>query len=379
MKTAAGALLAVGFSIALFAQDDGLPTREEEDDTFSLQFGTYQQTDGGDNLGGNPFIDEEETVYEAIIVLDEKMSERDRRKIRFLGDLVSSASITRETNPMFQALQSHPSGNEHGELTVGWTRDFRDYALGGHGSVGGEVSNYVSLGWGLNLGAPLPNGNTRLRLDYQGNLDDFEIKLFNGLEPGRDRRLTNTLEGGITHVLTPRTVVDLALNLTYQSGFLATTWYSVFVNGREISERVPDTRWRRSVTSRVKYSLSADSAVELGYRFYDDSWDIDSHTFELTYSQYLFDRQLLLEPNYRYYDQRGAFFYDTVFRLPMEFMSSDPDLGEFDGRSGGLKATFIDPKWWPGKKADISMSFDYYSRSDGIDLWWAIFGYTRRY
>jgi hypothetical protein len=387
MKKAAGALLAVCFSVALFAQDgqdgqdgqDRLPTREEENDVFSLHFGIYDQTDGDDNAGGNPFIDEEETVYEAIIVVDKQVSERDRMKVRFLGDLVSSASITRETNPMFQALQSNPSGNERGELTVGWTRDFRDYSLGGHGSIGGELSNYVSLGWGLNLGVPLPNANTRLRLDYLGGLDLFEIKLFNGLEPGRDERLTSTLEGGLTHVLTPRTVVDLAANLTHQTGFLATTWHSVFVNGIEISENVPDTRWRRSITSRIKYSLGEDNAVELGYRFYDDSWDIRSHTYELTFSQYLFDRRLLLEPNYRYYDQRGASFYDTSFLRPLEFMSSDPDLGGFDGRSAGLKATFIEPGWWPGRKADISLSFDYYTRSDGIDLWWAIFGYTRRY
>jgi len=379
MRLSVSACLAVVLCSPLLAQDLDLPTREEEDDRLSVHFGVYDQTDGADNLGGNPFIDEEETVYEAIIVLDKKMSERDRMNVRFLGDLVSSASITRETNPMFQALQSSPSGNEHGELGIGWTRDYEDYKVGGEASLGLEASDYQSVGWGVNLSVPLAGGNTEARFKYQSYLDFFAVKLFNGVEPGRDRRRTHTFEGGITQVLTPVTVANLVLNHTQQSGFLATTWYSVFVNGVEMSESVPSSRRRDSMTMRVRQSLGDHNAVELGYRFYEDDWGITSRTYEARYFHYVFGKKFLMEPNYRYYDQMGASFFDRVFSAPLRFMTSDPDLGDFDGRSFGLKGTLIKSTWLPGRRADVSLSFDRYSRSDGLDFFWTIFGYTVRF
>ena len=376
---AIGTCLVFAVCSPLLAQDLSLPTREEEDEQFSFHLGVFRQTDGEGNLGGNPFIDEDETVYEALIVLDQKMSERDRMNLRFLGDLVSSASITRETNPMFQALQSHPSGNKHAEVGFGWTHDYDDYKFGYEASIGYEASEYVSAGWGLNLAVPLPGGNTEARLKYHGYLDSFRVKLFNGVQPRHDQRLTHTLEGGVTHVLTPKTVADITLSHTQQSGFLATTWHSVFVSGVEVSEQVPSSRRRDSVTVRVKQSLSKLNAVELGYRYYDDDWGIRSGTFEAKYFQYLFGRRLLVEPNYRYYDQKGARFFDRQFSVPLEFMTSDPDLGNFRGRSVGLKGTVIKAGWLPGRKADLSLSYDYYRRTDGITFYWAIFGYTVKY
>jgi len=376
---AIGTCLAFVASSPLIAQDLSLPTREDEDEQFAFQFGFFRQSDGTDNLGGNPFIDEEETVYEALIVLDKKMSEKDMLQVRFLGDIVSSASITRDTNPMFQSLQSHPSGNKHAELGLGWTHDYGDFKLGGKASAGFETSDFQTVGWGLNLSAPLRNGDTQARLKYQGFLDFFDVKLFNGVEPRRDRRRTHNLEAGVTQVLTPKTVADLVWTHAEQFGFLATTWHSVFVNATEASEEVPSTRRRDAVTMRVKQSLAASSALELAYRFYDDDWGIRSHTYEMKVFQYVLDRRLLLEPNTRYYDQKGAFFFDRQFTVPLQFMTSDPDLGSFDGRSFGLKGTALKTDWLPGHKADLSLSYDFYRRSDGLDFWWSIFGYTVKF
>jgi hypothetical protein len=60
-------------------------------------------------------------------------------------------------------------------------------------------------------------------------------------------------------------------------------------------------------------------------------------------------------------------------------MTSDPDLGNFHGRSVGLKGTWIRTGWLPGRKADLSLSYDYYRRSDGIDFYWTVFGYTVKF
>ena len=362
-----------------FASEDKFPTREQEDERFSVQLGYFNQSDGDDNLGGNPHIDEEETVFEALIILDKKLSETDIVRYQFLGDLVTSASVERENNEQFQILQSHPSGNKRGELSANWSRVNPNYTFGFNSSFSAEYSSFFSIGLGANISRPIANDNARIRFAYQGYFDTFEHKQFNGVDGDYVDRFTHTYDVGITQTLTPKSLIDLSLNYTHQTGVLGTTWYSVFVNGQEQSEQLPSSRNRSAYTLRYKYALSPLSAIELDYRAYDDSWGLDSNTWEVQYQHYLRNKTVLLTPRVRYYDQNPARYFATDFNSTRPFMSSDPDLGDFTGRSYGIKGSFFDLYWPKDRKAEFSVSFDQYKRSDGIDLYWTTFGYTTRF
>ena len=357
---------------------DNFPTREQEDESLSVQFGVFQQTDGSGNQGGNPFVDEEMTVYEAIVVLDKKINETDSIQYQGLVDLLSSASIKRETNPQFQVLQSHPSGNERGEIGLGWKRKGQTYDIGVNGSLSAEFSSYYSAGMGINFSRAIAEDNARLRFAYQAYYDTFEFKLFNGIETEDDQRNTHTIDVGWTQNLSPDSIMDLSLSHTTQTGFLGTTWYSVFVNGLEVSERMPETRYRNAFTVRYRKGLSVLSAYEIAYRYYDDSWDLSSRTLELKYSQYIKNRSILLEPRIRLYDQKSVDFFGQSFDEFKTYMTSDPDLGEFRGRSIGLKSSFYNVTQF-GDKKDISVSADFYRRSDGVDFFWTTIGYIKRF
>ena len=359
--------------------DELFPTREQEDESFSVQFGIFQQTDGADDLGGNPHIDEEETVYEAIIVLDKKLTDTDSIQYRFLGDLVSSASVTRETNPMFQVLQSHPSGSERGEIGVAWDRDEGKSKIGVNGSFSAESSLFFSLGFGLNFGRTLAGENASLRLGYQGYYDTFQYKRYDGVVDDYENRHTHTLDIGLTQIISPSSIFDVSLSHTLQTGFLSGTWHSVFVNGVEVSEVAPARRTRNALTLRFKQGIKENNSFELAYRAYDDTWGLQSHTWEISFSQYLNNKSILLEPRYRYYDQKPAFFFDRTFNQSHAFMSSDPDLGDFKGRSAGITGSLFGTSKLGRHKADVSLSMDYYQRSDGVDLFWTTLGYKTRF
>ena len=216
-------------------------------------------------------------------------------------------------------------------------------------------------------------------MKLQGYTDYFQEKLFNGFEPGYDYRQTLTTEFGVSQVLTPKTIARLIYDHTHQWGNLATTYNSVFINGSETTEEAPSTRRRDSATFRIRQAITEETALDFAYRYYNDSWGIDSNTFESTILQYLFDRKVLFEPHYRYYKQTGAFFYAEEFFVVTENRTSDSDLAAFDGRVLGAKVTLIRPEFLSAWNADIDVSFSYYERSDNLDFYWTILGYRMRF
>ena len=355
------------------------PTRNQEDDSISARFGFYNQADGSNDSGGNSFVDEEETVYEAIIVLDKTISERDRLNVRLLGDLVSSASIAKMNNPTYRSLQSNPSGNKRGEVGLGWNHRFDEFSLGGNASISAEFSRYYSTGYGSNISFPFNHDNTTFGFSFQGYYDHFQNKTFSGQNDGYVNRQSYTLDGNLTQVLTPKTIFNLNIHYTQQLGYLATTYYSVLVGGVEMQEVAPDNRRRNAFTGRIKRNLTFLSSLELGYRFYNDSWDINSHTIDTRFSQYIWKRKMILEPNYRFYIQDSAFFYQKVFIAPQTYMTSDPDLGSFNGHIFGLKAVLLRPDFLPIGNADLDSTFNYYLRSDHLNIFWITAGYTLRF
>ena len=231
-------------------EPDPLPRREQEDDSLSVGFGYYRQDDGPNDEGGNSNIDEDETVYEAIIILDKTLNDRDRLNVNFIGDIISSASQTRLHNPQFGALQSNPSGNKRFALGAGWQRQLTESTFGFNGSFGAERSNYYSGGYGGNFAKSFREAHTNLSFSFQGYTDYFQIKLFNGIEPGYDYRQTLSAEIGLTQILSRRTIANLSFHHTHQFGFLATTFNSVFINGVEFSEEAPSKRRRNAITAR---------------------------------------------------------------------------------------------------------------------------------
>ncbi|NQU39490.1 MAG: DUF3570 domain-containing protein [Lentisphaerae bacterium] len=371
-------LLALCGTVSAFAGDD-TPAAA---DALSIQFGYYEQDDGSDERGGQPQLDEEAMVYEAIIVYDKALSESDRLKMKVVADVITSASQTREHNRSFRILQSSPSGNKRLEGGLEWQRAHEASGVGANLSFGGEWNAYFSLGYGWNGWRRLsPDGQTVLSGRLQGYTDYFQIKLYDGTEPGWDTRQTATTELGLTHILTPRTILNLTGHYTHQSGYLATTYNSVYILGLEEAELLPSARNRGAVAGRVRRSLSRWNAVELGYRYYLDDWGIDSHTVEARWLQYLFGRRVIIEPNYRFYSQQGARYFATAFSDRPRFRTSDPDLGEFDAHGWGVDLRWVEAPLWPGgaRRGDVSLGFSQVSRSDDLELFWITSGITMRF
>lgn len=353
------------------AEDGGGIDRPGE---LSVKTAAYQQNDSG----GIEQVDEDATVFEAIIFSSTPITEKGDLNVRLIADLVSAASIEREHNAQYRALQSGASGNYRFGGTVGWSQreESFDWRVGAGGAV--EYA-YTSLSGNAGVTWHLNERNTGLGLDIQVYQDTVELIRYNGEDQGEADRDTYTVDLTWTQVLTPYSHLALVLSQTEQDGFLATSYNSVFVDGVEASEELPDSRSRTSITARYKLAVREHDAVEVGGRWYADDWGIGAGTLDMRYGLALDGGRLLLEPRYRLHVQDEADYYQEEWSgtLP-EYRTSDPDLGDFTGHMFGLKATFIDRRLF-GLDADWDLSANYYTRDNGLDMIWLAFGMSLEY
>lgn len=349
----------------------GGPTAEETDDLFSWENLLYRQ----DDRGGNPNLDEDASIYETIILVDNRLTETDTLHLRALIDVISAASYDAVQN---SAENTGATGINPGRLgtEIGWTRDLGPWSWNLHTSFDQELY-YRAFGVGGSVARSMFEDNTQVSLNLQTYQDLIRTVRFDGtVEPDEDRD-TFTAELGVDQILSPVSRLNVSATVTQQEGLLSTSFNSVLLNGSPAIEVLPRERERVALATRYKHALFDDEAIEVGYRYYDDDWGIQAHTVELRYFTHAGER-LLVEPNYRYYDQTGADYFATAFTGMPAFLTSDSDLGDFTGHLFGVDLTFLDRRWW-GRVGDLGLGANYYDRSDGLDLFWITFGWSFRF
>jgi hypothetical protein len=129
------------------------------------------------------------------------------------------------------------------------------------------------------------------------------------------------------------------------------------------AEKKPDTR--RAYGAMVQYSKAINDKLSSvsSYRFYDDDWDITSHTInsELYYE---LNSKLTVGGGFRYYIQTEAEFYsgEKDYFTDQEYASSDRRMSDFDSLNYMLSADYK-----VNKKISLNGSVNYYDQPDWFD------------
>ena len=122
---------------------------------------------------------------------------------------------------------------------------------------------------------------------------------------------------GLSQTLDPLTMIDLSLDATVLDGYQASPYRWVAVGGDGtcaaaapfcVIEQVPDLRVRGAASARLRHALGDHGSFGLDYRFYLDSWGVQSHTIEPTLTWLPSDTSALAL-HVRYYTQGEATFY----------------------------------------------------------------------
>ena len=174
---------------------------------------------------------------------------------------------------------------------------------------------------------------------------------------------------GLTQILDKDSLLQANLTYSYSGGYLSDPYkytYAPWATGNDYTYQyfVHDARpgSRNQVGLLVRYvrnfsALNA-AALHVDYRYYADTWGVDSHTFEVTWLQPIVDNWQF-RPRIRYYSQSAADFYQMFYDAPSAngYYSSDYRLANFGAISGGVQLTkqFFD-------KVRIAAGVDFYQR-----------------
>ncbi|MCA8923368.1 MAG: DUF3570 domain-containing protein [Planctomycetes bacterium] len=356
------------------------------------RIGYYQNDDA--NGDGNPFLDEDLTVIEPVIVVDYNVTNRLAVGGQFSYDSVSSASIKRLSN---YPEQSGASGDFYfgGDLNARYKLT-PAVKLGAHAGLSTEY-DYSSFGFGGDASFDLNEQNTTLKLGFNGYFDTVKTIRFNGTREGDERRVSLTANLDLYQILTPTLHMSAGLSLTHQSGFLETAFNGVvledpnnplvgdldpgaFVNLTNlppgvavVAEALPDTRIRAAVFGELRKYLDSGTSLSFRARLYQDSWGIFSVAPELRVYQWIVDDVFRVRFRYRFYAQTAAKDYSRHFFVPSAARPSDPlkpgtrrtqdsDLSEFSSHTIGLKLTLH-----ATDSVELDLGGDYVLREDGID------------
>jgi hypothetical protein len=139
----------------------------------------------------------------------------------------------------------------------------------------------------------------------------------------------------VSQILNQTSLIQTGLNITHLSGYLSDPY--------KLNDRRPDSRTQTAwTTSWRKYLAGVDAALHADYRYYHDSFGINSHTVDVNWYQNI-GASLQVIPGFRYYNQTAAdFFTPTLnFAVTLPLQATDYRLSNYGAVSGGLKLQWL--------------------------------------
>ena len=236
---------------------------------------------------------------------------------------------------------------------------------------------YESETYGLKLGVSDEDDYQSLNLGVEGQWDideqqrsynaglgysDDELKPTDGGSIAYADRIisaekdTLTAFAGVTQILNAQTTVQSSVSFSKHDGYLSDPYKLAFVNGSTTNDSRPSGREAFTWLTRFRHFFSQmRAALHLDYRYYEDDWDVVSHTAEAAWYQNLGDGWQLV-PSVRLYSQSQAYFYAPFYGQARNdgFASSDYRLSPY----GALSFRFKVSKAWAGWQ--LSMSWEQY-------------------
>ena len=196
----------------------------------------------------------------------------------------------------------------------------------------------LDLGGGVNDDSVFPVGGTPL------GLSDGTV-----VSHGSSSKRVSDLLVGVSRVMTRRWLLALDASRTFENGYL-TEPYKVIslmdpVTGYpvgQLTDERPSTRTRSSLLLSSVYHFSHD-VLHSTYRYYTDTWGVQSNTLDLKYRHDFEDDGEYFEPHLRFYRQSAADFFVPGLvasaALPA-FATSDYRLGELTTLTAGATVSF---------------------------------------
>lgn len=228
-------------------------------------------------------------------------------------------------------------------------------------------SDYISHTLNLSASQDIFQRNTTLAGSYTRNWDNISPNT-----KGWNRnKYVDTFSASIAQVITKKTVALIGYEYSQIDGYQANPYKTVSISGTRYDEVLPEKRIRHSYIARLNQYLPYQSSIQLDYRYYLDSWEINAHTVDTKFFHYLTDN-LILRLRYRYYNQDSAYFYKETYSTVEEYISADDKLSAFTANLFGIKFDYglKGISWFKKNKilreARVDINYERYIQTTGL-------------
>lgn len=245
------------------------------------------------------------------------------------------------------------------------------------------TSNEISMEF-LHFLDSSKNSSLSLGLSYQKN--DADIYCFLGNEEcdtvssASSKVVTKDLdvitgEIGYTRIIDKTSLIKGSVFYIYEDGYLSNPYMRVvrdYYTSPKISpERKPDERKAYGATLEYAKALSDKLSSVVSYRFYDDDWDITSHTLNIK-AYYEYNDKLTIGVGFRGYTQTAAKFFSgrRDFFTDQKYASSDRRVSEFDSYNYDMTLSYE-----LNEKTVVNMGVGYYDQPEYFDAFYYDLGF----
>ena len=271
-------------------------------------------------------------------------------------DVVSSASIDVITtaSPYSEERKQYSLGVDYLHANTTMSLGFTD----------SSESDFDATTYNLSISQDMFGDLTTLSLSYA--LGDDVVGRSDDETFSRDN--TRQHYGvGLTQILTRNLITTLNFETITDEGFLNNPYRSVRYadSGSPLGysyepELYPHTRTSNAVGLRARYYLPYRAALQGEYRFFTDTWDIESHTAAISYVHPMDDWTFTIK--YRWHDQTGAHFFSDLFSRSeaTNFRGRDKELSPLTSQTLKLAASyeFMSDGWRFIDRGSVNFSID---------------------
>ncbi len=275
-----------------------------------------------------------------------RASERTSLSGRYVVDVISSASMQArfEVDGITSATMSSEGGGDdtpdelRHETGLGITRLIGDGTISVNGIYSTE-HDYQSSTVAGRFSHPFSKNNTVVQLGLVQSWDDVFPQTRHWV---RDKEVTSW-SAGLTRVLHPRSIIQFDLSYIVMSGELADLYQVVTIvypDSASVAIHEPNhpkRRVRRAAGVRANLKTSSTTSLQIGYRYYTDSWDIQSNTVHGLFQKSILQQKATVGFGIRYYMQNSADFFQDEYRKPQEFMTVDSKLNKSNSQEYQFK------------------------------------------
>jgi Protein of unknown function (DUF3570) len=273
------------------------------------------------------------TVIYPSINYSKKLSNSTSISATYLTDIISAASmrslfevdgVTSATHRTYGGSDNTPDEWRH-EIGAGVTQQIYDgsFYVNGIYSIEHDYSSKTILG---SVTYPFAQQNTYITLGAAASFD----KIFPQNRYWTKTRNTYTFNASFSQILGKNVIAQIDASYINVSGYQLVGYQIVRIfdekKGFITYEPVyPDTRIRRALGIKSNIGITDDITLQPGYRYYWDSWNINSSTASLILSKN-FSETFSGSLEYRQYFQTAAFFFQPYYLSLQEYMGVDGQI-----------------------------------------------------